>query len=206
MEQEKPSNKNNIGFLAGVSVAIVVVVGVTAWWAIHTITASNKPSIPTLLIPGNSQDTKDAEEKIAEVYWIKTTDKSLEFVPLPVTIEKSAQSEINLESMFKRLLAGSSNQDYTTAIPKGTKLISIKTTGNEVYVNLSKQFTTGGGSASMIGRLGQIIYTATSLNPKAKVWLEIEGETLETLGGEGVMVEQPLTRQYFEANMINFAD
>jgi spore germination protein GerM len=217
MKQKKvdltPSNNNNnhhhhqkdFSFLAGISVAVVVVVGLSTWWGIHTITTSNKPSIPTMLVP-DSEQTNNLEEKIAEIYWIKTTDKTLEFVPVPVTMEKSPQPEVNLEAALKRLLADVNSKDYSSAIPKGTNLIGVKLSGNEVFVNLSQQFTTGGGSASMIGRLGQIIYTATSLNPKAKVWLEIEGETLEVLGGEGVMLEQPLTRQYFEANMMNFVE
>ncbi len=195
----------NINFLAGISVGVLVVVMGSTWWAVHTITASNKPSIPTILVPG-SENSPHSEEKVAEIYWLKTTAKSLEFLPIPVTMEKSLQPETNLTAMLQRLLAGVKNQDYTSAIPQGTKLIEVKIRGNEVFVNLSKQFTTGGGSASMIGRLGQVIYTASSLNPKAKVWLEIEGKTLEVLGGEGVMLEQPLTRQYFEANMINFAN
>jgi spore germination protein GerM len=216
MEQENielrsPNNRNlkiletKIGFLAGISAAVVVVIGASAWWAIHTITTSNKQSIPTMLVPG-AENNHNFGEKVAELYWIKSTDKTLEFLPIPVTMEKTVPPEMNLEGILKRLLAGVNNKDYSSAIPKGTKLIGVKVTGNEVFVNLSKQFTTGGGSASMIGRLGQIIYTATSLNPKAKVWLEIEGKTLDVLGGEGVMLEQPLTRQYFEANMINFVE
>jgi spore germination protein GerM len=203
----KPSIKQkNLGFLAGISLAVVVVVGATTWWAVNTITNSNKPSIPTMLIPGSENDNQATEEKIAEIYWIKTTDKSLEFVPIPVTMEKSIQPEINLEATLKRLLAGVNSEEYSSAIPQATKLRDVNVRGNEVFVNLSQDFTTGGGSASMIGRLGQVIYTATSLNPKARVWLEIEGETLEVLGGEGVMLEQPLTRQYFEANMLNFVE
>ncbi|MFM6620018.1 MAG: GerMN domain-containing protein, partial [Dolichospermum sp.] len=71
---------------------------------------------------------------------------------------------------------------------------------NDVHVNLSENFTTGGGSTSMIGRIGQIVYTATSLNPQAKVYIEVNGKPLEVLGGEGVELEQPLTRESFQKN------
>ncbi|MBD2019453.1 spore germination protein, partial [Leptolyngbya sp. FACHB-36] len=32
----------------------------------------------------------------------------------------------------------------------------------------------------------------------ARVWLFVEGEPLETLGGEGLMLDQPISRESFE--------
>ncbi len=50
----------------------------------------------------------------------------------------------------------------------------------------------------MAGRLAQILYTATTLEPDAPVWLSVEGKPLEVLGGEGLLLEQPLSRDRFE--------
>ena len=73
---------------------------------------------------------------------------------------------------------------------------------NDVYVDLSPEFTQGGGSASMIGRLGQVVYTATTLNPNSQVWLSVGGKLLTVLGGEGLEIPQPITRPIFDQEFL----
>jgi spore germination protein GerM len=119
---------------------------------------------------------------------------------VPVLAQKSASDRDVLETALKRLLEGSQSVTYTTTIPSGTKLLSLKLAKDGIHLDLSQAFTTGGGSESMIGRLAQLLYTATSLDPKARVWIDVEGQPLEVLGGEGLMVDRPMTRQEFEEN------
>ncbi|BAU14408.1 hypothetical protein LEP3755_49550 [Leptolyngbya sp. NIES-3755] len=137
-------------------------------------------------------------EKTAQIYWLKNSDTDLEFVPVAVKVKSADREEALLTTAVNNLLSDTPGKDLSTGIPKGTTLRSLKVKSDSVYVDLSKAFVSGGGSLSMTGRLGQILYTATSLNPSAKVYLSVEGEPLTVLGGEGLMVDQPLTRSQFE--------
>lgn len=137
-------------------------------------------------------------EKTAQVFWLKDKATDMELVPTAIKVKSDNRQEALLTAAVNTLLNGSPNQDLMTGIPQGTQLRSLKVKSDSIYIDLTKPFTTGGGSLAMTGRLAQILYTATSLDPKAKVFLSVEGKPLTVLGGEGLIVEQPLTRSQFE--------
>jgi spore germination protein GerM len=136
----------------------------------------------------------------AKVYWLSPKADNLDFVATSVSVQKSANKDQVLQTALEQLLSQTPNAPATTAIPTGTQLLSLKVNSQGVYLNLSAAFTQGGGSESMAGRLGQVLYTASSLDPNMPVWISVEGKPLETLGGEGLMIDQPITRQWFKEN------
>ena len=135
-----------------------------------------------------------------QVYWVKEASGKFEAVPTKVAVKQADKPDATLQAAFNSLLAGPKDASVSSEIPKGTKLRSLSVKNDGVYVDLSAEFTSGGGSNSMTGRLGQVIYTATSLKPNTKVWISVEGKPLELLGGEGLEVAQPSTRQSFDKN------
>jgi spore germination protein GerM len=108
--------------------------------------------------------------------------------------------EAGVTRSISTLLASSGKPDgkLTSTIPVGTKLLSTKVLADGIHIDLSKEFTQGFGATSMIGRLGQVIYTATAENPTASVWITVEGKKLEVLGDVGVEIRQPITRQTYD--------
>jgi len=148
--------------------------------------------------PGATQPAQTAKAGTVKVYWVNNVNKKVEVVPTSVLVKNADKPDELLEGAFIRLLAGPSNPAVSTTIPKGTKLKKLAVKPDGVHVDFSEEFTKGGGSASMTGRVAQVIYTASSLNPAAKVWISVEGKPLEMLGGEGLMLDQPITRETFE--------
>ncbi|MGA9379504.1 MAG: GerMN domain-containing protein [Phormidium sp.] len=176
-----------------------------------TVLTSCNPNSPETTVPTTQPtnavvtpkpETQTATTK-AQIYLVEDKKGKLELVARPITVEQKATTQAAiLEQTFNRLLTQSNSTTATnqpsSTIPQGTKLRSIKVDKDTITVDLSPEFTSGGGTASMTGRLGQVIYTATSLNPKAKVFLSVNGQPLETLGGEGLEITQPMTRESFQ--------
>jgi spore germination protein GerM len=154
--------------------------------------------------PTPSPVVQQQQQQTAQVYLVESHDQKIHLVGRPVASTKTGNQnpKQSLEEAFNRLLSGSTGADagVSSSIPQGTKLRSLAVKNDTVSVDLSQEFTRGGGTASMQSRLGQVIYTATSLNPKAKVYISVEGKPLTELGGEGLTIDQPMTRQSFDAD------
>ncbi|BAQ66695.1 GerMN domain-containing protein [Geminocystis sp. NIES-3709] len=179
--------------IAALATTVLAVGTISAWYAYSNLKVENpdknSPSQPVEIIPDPV-----ANESSIELYGL---NDELALVPSIVKIEKGQNDQESLINGFNKLLTVSESDSLKTAIPQNTKLVSLTVKEDGIHVDLSQEFTSGGGSASMVGRLGQVIYSASSLNPSANVWINVEGKPLEVLGGEGIMVEQPMTRELF---------
>jgi spore germination protein GerM len=217
-DHQSPSRRLPLSVLAGISVLILAAGSAVAWWGWTTF--SRKSPTPEAVQRSESpQDSKsppiaanpsDADrsqpkapigtEKTLQVYWLKGSGSQIALTSTPVKLSSTGNTEPVLKAALEQLLAGPSSSAFTTTIPRGTELRSVSVQNDGIHINLSQAFMTGGGTTSMTGRVAQVLYTATSLNPNAKVWLSVEGKPLETLGGEGLLLDQPMTRKSFEQN------
>jgi len=187
-----------LGLVASISAVLVTVGGGAGWWAWNEFQSPTTTPVPTT--PQASKPVQPSAEKKVQVYWLNNVNNRIEVVPSSVNFKASDEPSKILETAFNRLLSGPADPAYGTTIPKGTKLRKVALQSDGIHVDLSKEFTTGGGSASMTGRVAQVLYTATTLDKTAKVWIAVEGKPLEVLGGEGLMLDQPITRENFEKN------
>jgi Sporulation and spore germination len=137
-------------------------------------------------------------EHSVKINKVQLTDKGIEVVPSDLPVKKITRTaEENLQAAFGEMLntktaAKDPNSKTSSAIPSGTRLLGLKADKNGIRVDLSEEFSKPSGAASLQSRLAQVIYTATALDPRAKVWLSVNGEELKELGG--LELDQPITR------------
>jgi spore germination protein GerM len=153
---------------------------------------TTKPTTPTVA---------QNQESTTNVWRIDDDGNKTFLVPQQRKVASAATTdpETLVNRSLSSLLASAGKPDgkLTTTIPVGTKLLSAKVLADGIHVDLSKEFTQSSGATSTIGRLGQVVYTATAQNPDAPVWITVEGKKLEVLGEAGVEIRQPITRQTY---------
>ena len=183
------------GAIVGTALFLLMVAGGASWWTWQSTLSpgSNQPPPSTQLQPAPTLQP--------QIYWLRVEAQRISLNPQSVALNDALSPEQALMEGVVHLLShpGADGQK-SSAIPKGTRLLGLQRTPGGIYVNLSREFGQGGGSSSMIYRVAQILYTVTSLDPDAQVFLSVEGQPLDEnhpLGGEGLLLRHPLTRQQF---------
>ena len=137
---------------------------------------------------GNSREVK--------VYFTKS--KAPEELSLILVSRRISKDDSVTGAALKELFLGPTKGEelrgIMTEVPVGTRLIKVEESEDEVLVDLSSQYLTGGGSAAMQLRYLQIYKTLKKISPYKNIYLNVEGKSLKTIGGEGLEVTQPLTK------------
>ncbi len=188
---------NSTPILIGFSLLLIGIAQITALWALTRVILPTVTKSPPLV---EVQPAKFSPQ----MYRLEIVDNRIQLTSK--TIHTSATSpQVALTQALEELLSQSPNLDPTTTIPQGTRLLNLHTSKSGIYIDLSQEFTEGGGSSSMIYRVAQVLYTASSIEPQASVFFSIEGTPLNDeypLGGEGLLLDYPLTRQQFTEDFL----
>ncbi|MCS6781955.1 MAG: GerMN domain-containing protein [Gloeomargarita sp. SKYBB_i_bin120] len=181
MMRSAPMGKNRRwwGWVLAIS---VLVGGGSLWW----FQQARRPVEKTFVVT--------AEQP--RLYWLKVQQGQEMLVSEPLPNAPKHDPAAALRQALNLLLSTPPG-DKVSAIPPGTRLLGLEIKDGGVVVNLSREFTSGGGSYSVIYRVAQVIYTASSLNPQAPIYLQIEGQPAPPIAGEGLVVDYPTTRRQF---------
>ena len=167
-------------------------------------------------LPEFSKDTKNQKEEVVKkpTEVLTKTDVTKEkatveiyFLALDNGIYKKVQREIpvgenKLEYAIKELLKGPNIVEKSTGayseVPKSTKLLGVKQSGNKVIIDFNSDFQYGGGTDSVYSRMMQLIKTSLANTKGKQIYLHLDGKQVNVFGGEGIMISQPLTEKSLE--------
>lgn len=158
-------------------------------------TASTSTTVtPTTTTSGSTTSTPPVDQTEVRSYFLR--DEKVGPVAREATDGAVAAGAI------EGLLAGPTEDEQqlglSSAIPAGTELLGVVIEDGIATVDLSDEFGSGGGSASMMGRVAQVVFTLTQFPTVDSVLFELEGEPVTALGGEGLLLEEPQTRADWE--------
>lgn len=138
---------------------------------------------------------KEESKKVYVTVYFLGIDKSSNGVfkkvkrPLP-------EGKNQLTYALQELIAGPNNaekkQGVFSEIPKNVKLLSVVQSDKKIIINFSENVQNGGGADSLYSRMKQIIKTALANSPNVPIYLYLNGKQADVLGGEGIMITQPL--------------
>jgi len=98
-----------------------------------------------------------------------------------------------LEDLLAGPTATEQASGMATAIPADTRLLGLVIAGGAATVDLSSEFESGGGSASMFARLGQVACTLDQFPTVGSVRFELDGEPVSVFSGEGIVLDKPVS-------------
>lgn len=147
-------------------------------------------------IPSEEPTTEEKQNKTKTVK-IFILDKSGNLRSVNRTCDMNAENSC-FTFAIKELLSAPSpwekSKGFMSEIPSGTKVLSIRESSGNTFIDLSSDFATGGGAESTYLRVKQVIKTANA-NTSSPVYLYINGKQANVIGGEGIMLKQPLNER-----------
>jgi len=203
--------KNDDDFLSSLLIFIVCViltgcVGYGVYYGLQKLTPSGHlteiPKNPPVEQPVGGENTEQKppveEQKAQEFVNVFFIGKNGNNEEVYRAVKRTYNKEVDgtkIKFAINCLILGPKPQEKTkgvyTEIPAQTQLLGVTEKPDKVIVNLSAAYATGGGTESVYKRLFQLIKTAKR-NTDKPVYLHINGKQADVIGGDGIMITQPL--------------
>jgi hypothetical protein len=172
------------------SISVVIVLAVLPLTACDGGSDRPRPSETT----STDGTTTPAQSSVA-VYFLRDGKVS----PVRRTIAATpAVARAALTTLLDGPTEEESADGLASAIPPGTHLRDIAVADGVATVDLDRVFGEGSGSASMLGRVAQVVATLTRFPTIRRVAFRVDGEPVEAIGAEGVVVDPPIGRAAIE--------
>jgi len=112
-----------------------------------------------------------------------------------VTRTQSATPRVGtaaMEALLEGPSPGERSAGVATQIPDGTQLLGLIVDKGIATVDVTSEYESGGGTASMTMRLAQVVCTLDQFPTVKGVLFQLDGRPVDVLGGEGIVIDHPL--------------
>lgn len=157
------------------------------------------------LLPGISGATEHEDTTSSTVAIYLMLDQLDDDGPFLVPVHREVDDTVAIaEAALLSLLQGptaaeaDSGPSLGSEIPDGVTLHGIAIDDGLATVDLSGDFAEGGGSATMLSRLAQLVFTLTRFATVDGVALELDGQPTTVFSAEGLDITPPVDRSYFD--------
>ena len=153
-------------------------------------TTSSTSSTSTTTVPATTTTTVPATVNVA-TYFMRAEKLTVLGRQVPAATPYSA-----LQALLAGPTANERSLGITSVIPAGTRLLGAEVKGNEITLDMTHEFESGGGTFAVRMALAQVVYTVTQFPGITAVRFRIDGEPRDMLSGEGIMVDPATPEQY----------
>ena len=157
--------------------------------------------IPPELPPDNPQEQPDVKPEIKEYVPIVFIGKNSNGEEVYKVIKREYDQNVDgskIRFAITSLIMGPQQDEKAKGIysevPTSTNILHIYDNEDKLIIDLSSGFVYGGGTESVYKRLFQLIKTVKRLTNKP-AYLYIDGRQADVIGGDGIMITQPLSEQ-----------
>jgi len=156
------------------------------------------------------EESPDREEESEPARVTRVRDSNLYFIRVtddgkihPHQVERRiSYTDSPMTQTIETLISGPTieelNMGLLNLIPKGTELLSARVQNGTAYLNFNEAFRFNPmGVEGFLAQLQQIVFSSTEFDTVERVQILIDGSEREYLGGEGVYIGEPLSRESF---------
>ncbi len=187
-------------------VALIILILITIGYVKFAFFSPEKAPISDVEVSQNEETVVDEEEvkkkedTYITVFFIGKNENGEELYRAVKRKYDKTENGQQLSFAVSRLIEGPNQiereKGIYSEIPTGTKVISVVETDKKAIVNLTSAFDQGGGTDGLYKRLYQLVKTVNK-NTKLPVYLYIDNKQADVIGGEGLMINQPLNERVF---------
>ena len=205
--KKKNNTANNIKvFFIGLILTALVACGVyygLQFWTLGDEVVRIPEKNPHVVVPPEDDPQKPQKpveppktEEYVNVFFIGKNENNEEVYRAVKRVYNKDVDGSKIKYAINSLILGpkpaEKDKGVYTEIPAGTQLLGLTEKPDRVIVNLSASFSAGGGTESVYKRLFQLIKTAKR-NTEKPVYLYLNGQQADVIGGDGIMITQPLS-------------